>query len=291
LVRLSTVSTYTIQDTKHVQGIICRRTCCKAEENLCHQGSEPCKWSCICRRVVRDVWIHSRIWTRSCPWPYPAGHILGSDFHPYCQRRGIGKRRVRDRWLGDRISLLIHDTRTDERSLPVGEMIWSRTWSLRYLFPRTAYAELFTLERMLWHLQHWFLRAPSFHAAPRCPLLRCPVKLRSLVSNVRYYSIACSMQWCDFEPVRRSRHMNSRARLCVCSGRGKSLWCPGSKSHHCTLISVRSRCSVSGHALRINGNRWETMRHQRAKIRLWISLLSRCENSFRLKSFITSNER
>jgi len=58
-------------------------------------------------------------------------------------------------------------------------------------------------------------------------------------------------QLCDFKPghhsdfppplrtqsrarliVWRFRHMDSRARLCVRSGGGKSLWCPGSKSHH-----------------------------------------------------------
>lgn len=78
------------------------RTCCKAEENLCRRGSEPYKSSCICRRAVRDAWIRWKIWTRSCPWPCPAGHIPGSDFRPYSRRRGgISKRRVRrDRWLG-----------------------------------------------------------------------------------------------------------------------------------------------------------------------------------------------
>jgi len=57
---------------------------------------------------------------------------------------------------------------------------------------------------------------------------------------------ATAHQWCDFEPghhsdfppplrtqsrarlsMWRNRHTISRARLCVRSGGGKSLWCPG----------------------------------------------------------------
>jgi len=38
--------------------------------------------------------------------------------------------------------------------------------------------------------------------------------------------------------VWRFRHMDSRARLCVRSGGGKSLWCPGSKSHHWWAVAL-----------------------------------------------------
>jgi len=45
--------------------------------------------------------------------------------------------------------------------------------------------------------------------------------------------------------VWRFRHMDCRARLCVRSGGGKSLWCPGSKSHHCCYARA-ARCRHTG---------------------------------------------
>lgn len=166
-------------------------TCCKVEESLCRRGSEPCKWNCICRQAVRDAWIRLRIWTRSCPWPCPAGHIPGLGSHPFLAlaedegdegSRESSSAEEKERESGC-LALLIHGPRNHERVLRR-----SRSRSPESALPATGILgfahQANTInsshcvrqlllpsypERMLWHLRHWFLRAPTDSHAARNP--------------------------------------------------------------------------------------------------------------------------
>lgn len=116
------------------------------------------------------------------------------------RRSTIWRRRTRQS------SLRVHCTRTRIRasaflaasSLPVcrGPLIahYGHWWC--YLFPRTAYAGFSRsiLERMLWQLRHWFLRAPNFHA-DRCPGIR--------ISDIRSPSAS----------LRKEKHRRAKTRI------------------------------------------------------------------------------
>lgn len=114
-------------------------------------------------------------------WTYP--RLKFSSILQF-EKKNRSRRRIRGdrRFGGDELDNLLYESMVRERgfarflacgecSLPVRPRSFNRAlWSLCYLFPRTAYAGFSRsiLERMLWQLRHWFLRAPNFHA-DRCP--------------------------------------------------------------------------------------------------------------------------
>lgn len=95
------------------------------------------------KRVQRDERFGGSNESSSNPW-YANGRVVCH--RSFCHRRGMLRSRALDRSLHDNI------------------------YSLALRTP----SSFLTLERMLWHLQHWFLRAPSFRGA-YCPVLeiRC----------------------------------------------------------------------------------------------------------------------